>query len=102
MLSFGGVSKHLGAVQALEEFSFSVARGGFGQQTNESCNVWLLAIPSFGESWHNGHHVLVFLGASLITALAPSGTVLLLSGRFVQGWAAGRSVDSYDDLGRRR
>jgi MFS family permease len=30
--------------------------------------------------------LLVFLGASLITALAPSGTVLLV-GRFLQGWA---------------
>ena len=30
--------------------------------------------------------LLVFLGASLITALAPSGTVLL-AGRFLQGWA---------------
>ena len=23
---------------------------------DESRNVWLLALPSFGESWHNGHH----------------------------------------------
>ena len=23
---------------------------------DESRNVWLLAIPSFGESWHNNHH----------------------------------------------
>ena len=32
----------------------------FGEQPfrtrDESRNVWLLAIPSFGESWHNGHH----------------------------------------------
>lgn len=24
--------------------------------TDESRNVWLLAIPSFGEAWHNNHH----------------------------------------------
>jgi stearoyl-CoA desaturase (delta-9 desaturase) len=23
---------------------------------DESRNVWVLALPSFGESWHNGHH----------------------------------------------
>ena len=23
---------------------------------DESRNVWLVAMPSFGESWHNGHH----------------------------------------------
>ena len=32
----------------------------FGEQPfrtrDESRNVWLLALPSFGESWHNGHH----------------------------------------------
>jgi stearoyl-CoA desaturase (Delta-9 desaturase) len=32
----------------------------FGRQPfrtrDESRNVWLLALPSFGESWHNGHH----------------------------------------------
>lgn len=26
------------------------------QTRDESRNVWLLALPSFGESWHNGHH----------------------------------------------
>jgi stearoyl-CoA desaturase (delta-9 desaturase) len=23
---------------------------------DESRNVWLLALPSFGEAWHNNHH----------------------------------------------
>jgi stearoyl-CoA desaturase (delta-9 desaturase) len=35
---------------------------------DESRNVWLLAIPSFGESWHNGHHA---FPASAIHGLDP-------------------------------
>ena len=44
----------------------------FGEQPfrtrDESRNVWLLAIPSFGESWHNGHHA---FPASAIHGLEP-------------------------------
>ena len=35
---------------------------------DESRNVWLLAIPSFGESWHNSHHA---FPASAIHGLEP-------------------------------
>jgi stearoyl-CoA desaturase (delta-9 desaturase) len=35
---------------------------------DESRNVWLLAIPSFGESWHNGHHA---FPASAVHGLEP-------------------------------
>ena len=44
----------------------------FGEQPfrtrDESRNVWLLAIPSFGESWHNGHHA---FPASAVHGLEP-------------------------------
>ena len=44
----------------------------FGEQPfrtrDESRNVWLLAIPSFGESWHNGHHA---FPASAVHGLQP-------------------------------
>jgi stearoyl-CoA desaturase (delta-9 desaturase) len=35
---------------------------------DESRNVWLLALPSFGESWHNGHHA---FPASAVHGLEP-------------------------------
>jgi stearoyl-CoA desaturase (delta-9 desaturase) len=35
---------------------------------DESRNVWLLALPSFGESWHNGHHA---FPASAVHGLQP-------------------------------
>lgn len=41
-------------------FSINSVCHAFGKRPfrtrDESRNVWLLAIPSFGESWHNGHH----------------------------------------------
>ena len=44
----------------------------FGEQPfrtrDESRNVRLLAIPSFGESWHNGHHA---FPASAVHGLEP-------------------------------
>ena len=48
--------------------------------TDESRNVWLLSLISFGESWHNNHHAFpssAFHGmAKLEAALDPGGWVI--------------------------
>jgi stearoyl-CoA desaturase (delta-9 desaturase) len=68
--AFGGVSLGLEAmvwagfvrVFLFQHATFAVNSvcHAFGQQAyvtrDESRNVWLLALPVFGESWHNNHH----------------------------------------------
>lgn len=56
----------------------------FGRQPfktrDESRNVWLLAIPSFGESWHNGHHAFPASAVHGLLRRQPDISALVIAG----------------------
>jgi len=74
-----------------------VIRGGchlFGtrpfmdQANSKSTNIWFLAIPSLGLSWHNNHHA--FPGSALLNIdwwqIAPSGLFITLLEKLGFAW----------------
>ncbi len=66
------------------------------QSKDDSRNVWWLAIPSLGESWHNAHHA---FPTSSVHGLGrwqidPSATVIKLF--TLLGWAKDAKVPSMD------
>ena len=78
----------------------------FGEQPlrtrDESRNVWLLAIPSFGESWHNGHHA---FPASAVHGLEPGQldiSAIVIRGMERLGLASALKRPEPQQISRRR
>lgn len=58
------------------------------QANSQSTNIWFLAIPSLGLSWHNNHHA--FPGSALLNIdwwqIDPSGSFISLLGKLGLAW----------------